>query len=59
MKDMNPEEVGCNFVDWLVSLEYMTVEEGIRSQQEIVNDFYVLEEECPKLYNLLKTICDC
>lgn len=36
----------------------MTLEDGIQDEQEIVNDFYVLEEKCPKLFNLFRDICD-
>ena len=55
---MNVEEVGCNFIDWLVDHGYMTVDEGIQNLQDTVDDFYVLEEKCPKLFQLFKTICD-
>ena len=58
MKSTNAEEVACNFKDWLVDLGYMTLEDGIQDEQEIVNDFYVLEEKCPKLFNLFRDICD-
>lgn len=58
MKSTNAEEVACNFKDWLVDLGYMTLEDGIQDEQEIVNDFYVLEEKCPKLFNLFRNICD-
>lgn len=58
MKNINAQEVGCNFKDWLVDLGYITVEDGIQDEQEIIDDFYVLEEKCPRLFNLFKTICD-
>ena len=42
----------------MVDFGYITVEDGIQDEQEIIDDFYVLEEKCPRLFNLFKTICD-
>lgn len=55
---MGYEEVACNFIDWLVENEYSTFEEGLEDQNEMVEDFMILEEKVPRLFNLLRDITD-
>lgn len=54
---MSAEEVGCNFKDWLVGLGYMTMEDGLLAEPEIVDEFYVLREKCPKIFSIFEEIC--
>lgn len=52
----NAEEVACDFYDWLVKMGYCDVEDELEDLNDVVKDFYCIQEKAPKLFNLLRSI---
>ena len=52
----NAEQVACDFYDWLVQIGYCDVEDELKNLDDIVNDFYLIQDNAPKLFNLLRNI---
>lgn len=56
--EINFEELGCNFGDWLVEQEYWTVEDNIRDQNELIEDLKKAYAVAPGLVHILRDIAD-
>ena len=52
----NVEEVACNFYDWLVSNGYCDKDDKMEDIDDMVKDFYKIQDEAPKLFNLLRVL---
>ena len=52
----NAEQVACDFYEWLVQMGYCDVEDELKNLDDIVNDFYNIQDNAPKLFNLLRII---
>lgn len=52
----NAEQVACDFYDWLVQIGYCDVEDELKNLDDIVKDFYHIQDNAPKLFNLLRSI---
>lgn len=54
----NAEQVACDFYDWLVNQGYCDIEDELEDLEEVIKDFYCIQEKAPKLFNLLRNISD-
>lgn len=52
----NAEQVACDFYDWLVEMGYCDIEDELEDLNDVVKDFYCIQEKAPKLFNLLRCI---
>ena len=52
----NAEQVACDFYDWLVKMGYCDIEDELEDLNDVVKDFYHIQDNAPKLFNLLRCI---
>ena len=50
------EKVACDFYDWLVEMQYCSVEDEIEDIEDVIKDFRTIQQQAPKLFNLLRCI---
>ena len=55
---MNAKEVAFNFYEWLIENEYRDAEDFEEDIDEMIEDFTVMQEEAPRMFNLLRDISD-
>lgn len=55
---METREVAVNFYEWLIDNEYCSRENFEEDIDEMIEDFTVMQEKAPKMFNLLRDISD-
>lgn len=55
---MKAREVAFNFYEWLIENEYRSQEDFEEEIDEMIEDFTVMQKECPRMFNLLRDISD-
>lgn len=54
----NVEKIASNFFDWLIDMEYCNPEDKEEDIENMIKDFRVMQREVPRMFNLLRDICD-
>ena len=55
---MKAREVAFNFCEWLINMEYSSKEDCENDIDEMIEDFEIMKKTCPRMFNLLRNICD-
>jgi hypothetical protein len=55
---MAAREVVVNFYEWLIDNEYCGREDFEEDINEMIEDFTVMQEKVPRMFNLLRDISD-
>lgn len=55
---MKAKIVAENFYEWLIDMEYCSREDYEEDIDEMIEDFAVMDREVPRMFNLLRDICD-
>ncbi len=54
----NVEKIANNFFDWLIDMGYCNAEDKEEDIEDMIEDFRVIQREVPRMFNLLRDICD-
>lgn len=55
---MMAKKVALNFYEWLIENEYRDTEDFEEDINEMIEDFEVIKNACPRMFNLLRDISD-
>lgn len=55
---MRAREVAFNFYEWLIENEYRDQKDFEEDIDEMIEDFEVMKDEIPRMFNLLRDISD-